>query len=503
MEADIIRDMAGRPVDCSSQVWRLNTPGGPLLLEWDKLGRLPEAIRDAARMYARSRIPLWAPPSVHGLFYMYKLLDKCPCFGGFEGVVTMRAFEELRQDRRAGSAELTRYRNWYQWAATFEHSGFDKRVARILQAITIGANPHGRAARKKDPDQGPLTDAERRELLNKTLDAADDDDGLPLDERVAMLLGMGLGANSGPLSLLQVQDYSTERSGGTSYHLLLVPRHKKGFAKERADFRPRQIEGEWATYLERLIAQNRAAADRLFAGCKPDNVAIPIFMRHRLRTDLSPAMGEYALHRTPSEFSQLLQRACDRVDARSRDGDPLNLNQRRFRSTLASNLIANGMSRRAVADALDHGSTISLKYYEFLNHRLVESLDARVGDAMKRVAGAFLGTLTEKSSEVARHRSPSSRKAFFDRERDGAQDLGNCGGTGKCDLPAPLACYTCAQFEPWIDAPHDRLLAQLEAERERRKTSKMHPRIVAVQDPTIEAVAEVVEKIKDKISEAP
>jgi hypothetical protein len=213
-------------------------------------------------------------------------------------------------------------------------------------------------------------------------------------------------------------------------------------------------------------------------------------------------MAEYALHRTPSEFSQLLQCACDRVDARSRDGDVLNLNQRRFRSTMASNLIASGMSKRAVADALDHVSTSTLKHYEFLHHRLVESLDARVGDAMKRVAGAFLGTLTEKSSEVTRQRPPSSRRQFYDREHDRGEDLGNCGSSGKCELPAPLACYTCRQFEPWIDAPHEQLLAQLQAERERKKSSKMHPRIVAIQDPTIEAVAEVVKKIKGRISEA-
>jgi hypothetical protein len=470
------------------------------VLEWDKLGRLPEAIRDAARIYARNRIPLWAPPSVHGLFNMYRRLAECPCFGEFDGVVTMRAFEELREDTRVGSAELTRYRNWYQWAATLGLSGFDKRVARILRAVTIGANPQGRTARKKDPNQGPLTDTERRELLDKTLSASDED--LDLDERVAILLGMGLGANSGPLSLLQVQDYSTERSGGTTYHLLMVPRHKKGFAKERTDFRPRQIDGQWATYLEQLIVQNRAAADHHFAGCKPEKVAIPIFMRDSVRTDLTPAMAEYALHRTPSEFSQLLQCACDRVDARSRDGDVLNLNQRRFRSTMASNLIASGMSKRAVADALDHVSTSTLKHYEFLHHRLVESLDARVGDAMKRVAGAFLGTLTEKSSEVTRQRPPSSRRQFYDREHDRGEDLGNCGSSGKCELPAPLACYTCRQFEPWIDAPHEQLLAQLQAERERKKSSKMHPRIVAIQDPTIEAVAEVVKKIKGRISEA-
>ena len=504
MPDDIVIDKAGRPVDCSTRVWRLNTPGDPIVLDWGRLRDLPEWIRDAARQYARDRIPRWAPPSVGGLFYMYQLLAECAYFeDGFDGTLGMRAFEELRQDDRAESAVLTRYRNWYAWATIFGLPGFDRTVAEQLKKVRIGANPRQRRARKKEPDLGPLTDEERQELLNKTLDASDDD--LPLDERVAILLGMGLGPNAGPLSLLQVQDYSTESSGGTTYHVLMVPRHKKGFDKERTDFRPRQIEARWVHYLKRLITQNRAAADDLYRRStgrpRPDNVAIPIFMRKRIRTDLQPAMAEYRLHLTPLEFTFLLKRASDRLDARSRDDKPLHLNQRRLRSTFATNLIANGMSRQQVATALDQNSTSSLKYYEFLNHGLIESLDARVGDTMKRVTGAFLGTLTERPSEVLGHRLPSTR-SFFDREQARSEDLGNCGSSGKCALVVPYACYTCRLFEPWTDAPHERLLARLQADREQRKTSGMHPRIVAIQDRTIEALADVIAKIETRNSEA-
>jgi hypothetical protein len=499
MKPDIVKDTAGRDVDCSTQVWQLNTPGAPIVLDWGKLARLPAPVRDAARLYARFRIPLWAPPSLGGLFYMYRLLAQCPCFEtAFDGSVTMRAFEELRADRRAGGPELTRYRNWYKWAATLELSGFDRDVSRLLDAVSIGANPQGRPARKKNPEEGPLTDGERQDLFNKTLDASDN--RLPLVERVAILLAMGLGANSGPLSLLQIQDYAVQSSGGTTYHLLNVPRHKKGFSKERADFRLRQIDSTWAPYLERLIEQNRKAAENLYRRStgrpRPKSVAIPIFMRRTLRRDLKPTMAEYYFHLTPLEFTRLLKTASDRLGAQSRDGGELHLNARRLRSTFATNLIADGKSRRVVADALDHLSTRPTAHYEFGDYRLVASLDASVGDTIQVVAEAFLGTLTEKSSEAARDRNPSSRIPFFDRERDQPEDLGNCGCNNSCDLAAPLACYSCRDFEPWFDAPHQRLLAQLKGERDRRKTSAMHPRIVAVQDRTIQAVTEVVETIK-------
>jgi integrase len=499
MKADIVKDMAGRDVDCSTQIWRLNTPGSPIVLNWGKLARLPKPIRDAARGYVHSLIPEWAPPSIGGLFYMYRLLAKCPYFySQFDGTVSFRAFEELRADERAGGPELTRYRNWYEWAATMELAGFDRNVSNLLSTVTIGANPQGRPARKKDPKQGPLTDWERRDLLHKTLEASDDE--LPLIQRVAILLSMGLGSNSGPLSLLQIQDYEVKSSGGTTYHLLRVPRHKKGFSKERAEFRTRQIDSAWAPYVEQLIEQNRSAADKIYKRAtgrpRPDNVTIPIFMRNQLRRDLTPAMAEYALHLTPLEYTLLLRRASERLEVRARDGGPLHLNARRLRSTFATNLIADGKSRQVVADALDHSSTRSIAHYEFEDFRLVASLDASVGDAMQVIVGAFLGTLTEKSSEAARDRLPSSRIHFFDQQQDQAEDLGNCGSNKSCDLIAPFACYGCRDFEPWIGAPHQRLLEDLKNERDRRQASAMHPRIVAVQDRLIQAVSEVVETIE-------
>ncbi|TFW55932.1 site-specific integrase [Bradyrhizobium sp. MOS001] len=498
INSDIVHDMAGRPVDCSGPVWRMNTPGAPIELDWSTIAALPTSILEAAQMYVRHKIPLWAPPTIGGLFYMYKLLSECRSFGQDGGALTCATFEELRADGRAGGPELTRYRAWYDWAATLELPGFDRSVSGALNLVRIGTNPQDRPSRKKDPELGPLSDIERYELFEKALDASDED--LPLMERVAVLLGTALGANAGPMSLLQVQDYSVRSSGTTAYHLLEVPRHKKGFEQERTDFRTRPIERRWAPYLEQLITRNRARADEIYLVAtgrpKPEHVAIPVFMREQPRTDLEPAMVQYSLHITGNDFSALLRRAADRLKVNSRHGGPLRLNARRLRSTYATNLIADGKSRQVVADALDHSSTKYVASYEFADHRVVDSLDARIGNIMEEVAGGFLGALTEASSEASRGRTPSSRIGFVDRVEDGAKDLGNCGSGETCELAAPLACYTCRNFEPWIEAPHRRLLEQLTAERARRSEAHMHPRIIAVQDRAIRAVAEVVEKIE-------
>ncbi|GAA0023115.1 hypothetical protein JOE51_004149 [Bradyrhizobium japonicum] len=497
MPEDVIFDKAGRPVDCSGDVWQLNHAGESIALDWTRLADLPEPVRNAALLYVRERMADWAPQTVQGVFYVYTLLANCRFFAtGYAGTVAFRAFDELRADKRAGSPELTRFRRWYRWAAILELPAFDKAVWRQLETVTIGANPQGRPSRKKDPERGPLTDGERQALLNMALD---EKAKLPLSERVAILLGMGLGANSGQYALLQVQDYFTESAGATTYHFVMMPRQKKGHERERLAFRQRAVEPEWAQPLRRLINRNRRIADRVYRRStgkkRPDHVAIPIFMRGSVRTDLTPAMAEYGLHLTPSEFTGLLKRACRHLKVKSRSGQPLKINQRRLRSTFTTNLIMDGRSAQQVADALDHSSIHTLKHYEFGDHGVVPSLDKRLGEEMKRIAGAFLGTLTERASEAARERQASSRRSYFDREHGCGADLGNCGNSCQCDLPAPVACYTCELFEPWIDAPHERLLTQLKSERDQRKKSGLHPRIVAVQDRAIAALEDLIAKI--------
>lgn len=69
--------------------------------------------------------------------------------------------------------------------------------------------------------------------------------------------------------------------------------------------------------------------------------------------------------------------------------------------------------------------------------------------------------------------------------------LASCGSHGYCGLLKPIACYTCANFEPWLDGPHEAVLEFLIGERD-RLSSRGDMRIAAINDRTILAVAEVV-----------
>jgi len=79
--------------------------------------------------------------------------------------------------------------------------------------------------------------------------------------------------------------------------------------------------------------------------------------------------------------------------------------------------------------------------------------------------------------------------------------MGNCGSGGPCGFMAPIACYTCKNFQAWVDGPHEAVLDYLLVERE-RLTAVADARIAAVNDRTILAVAEVVELTREKRGEA-
>jgi hypothetical protein len=77
--------------------------------------------------------------------------------------------------------------------------------------------------------------------------------------------------------------------------------------------------------------------------------------------------------------------------------------------------------------------------------------------------------------------------------------MGNCGKYSFCGFNAPIACYTCRNFQPWLDGPHEAVYEYLVNERERlMKTDKQIARIL---DRTILAVVEVIRRCDELLGE--
>ena len=106
------------------------------------------------------------------------------------------------------------------------------------------------------------------------------------------------------------------------------------------------------------------------------------------------------------------------------------------------------------------------------------------------MAQAFAGVIINDESQAKRIGDPSSR-VCDPRFSPSMKPMGNCGKHGFCGFLAPIACYTCMNFQPWLDGPHEAVLDYLIGERD-RLAAQTDLRIASVNDRTILAVAEVV-----------
>jgi len=121
-----------------------------------------------------------------------------------------------------------------------------------------------------------------------------------------------------------------------------------------------------------------------------------------------------------------------------------------------------------------------------LFHRL-QNIDRTMGPLLAPLARAFKGHVIEDEKHSTHKGTPGSRIIDFRVSKD---PLGSCAGKGSnCAFNKPVACYACFRFEPWLDAPHEKVLVRLESERENWSTDD---RMAAVNDEPIRAVKEVI-----------
>jgi hypothetical protein len=59
---------------------------------------------------------------------------------------------------------------------------------------------------------------------------------------------------------------------------------------------------------------------------------------------------------------------------------------------------------------------------------------------------------------------------------------------------APIACYTCAYFQPWLDGPHEEVLDGLIGQRDRVAALTGDLKVASTNDRLILAVSDVIHR---------
>ena len=381
---------------------------------------------------------------------------------------------------------------WYRQG----HQGIKEEFIRTLQSWVLKGNESGRAVLQMDSQKGPLTDIEMQGVLDGVITCYSKR-RLRLVTVALILTLLYTGRRSIQIVTLKIKDIqATKRNGITGYEINF-PRAKQWRALWRSTFKAYAIDEDLWLILQLQVADTVKNLQLL--------VEFPLSNALIQELPLFADFTSISSRTTEKELLDLLQfdyvhasvNICNTALARfsethqvfsERTGEPLNLTSRRFRSTLGTNLARQGYGISVVAEALDHSDLQNAGCYIKSLSDIVERIDKAVAQQLAPFAQAFQGALVKSEQEAIRGKDRSSRIS------NGQVNVGTCGSYGFCGALAPVACYTCTHFQPWVDGPHEQVLNELLASSDRVWGVTQDFKVASANDRLILAVTEVVRR---------
>lgn len=402
-------------------------------------------------------------------------------------------------------ASLSSKHSWYlsslsgflkKWHALDIPGVADDAIA-LLKQLRLKGNRKGEAVLTMDVLDGPFSDIEV-EAIHDSIDIAYKDGVIGLDDYLLVWLFLALGPRPIQYASLKVCDIGMiQAKDGAAIYSLNLPRAKQREQLSRSSFSQRVLIPQIG---EKLI-KHAAEVQTQFSGILADLATAPMFPAKRSRKN-EPKGFEY--HRTAHVLGTDLKNALNKLNIVSeRTGEQLHITATRFRRTLGTRAGMEGHGELVIAELLDHSDTQNVGVYLQATPEIVERIDRAMALHLAPLAQAFAGVIIKTESEARRKADPASR-ICDPRFEPTMKPMGNCGQHGFCGEFAPISCYTCHSFQPWLDGPHVAVLDYLISERERLMVTS-DSRIASINDRTILAVAEVVsrcEEIKSGVSEA-
>lgn len=375
--------------------------------------------------------------------------------------------------------------------------GVSTEVVDLLQGWRIQGNEKGAAVASGCPDSGPYTDLEMAALLDWA-NLAITRRNISLED-YAYLLALAMTARRPvQLAALRGRDLIRDSTRGVETFRLRIPRAKQRGIKFRGAFRTLAVIEDLYLVLQQLHQRSVALASEIVEQAIEPELAgeLPVFInRGRLMQVRSVhemkelLMGDAPdqLHASTSSLSLALQRCARASTARSeRTGEFIRLSATRFRHTRGTKLRREGFGAFVIAELLDHSDVQNVSIYTKNTAQEAVLINELVGAQLAPFAQACLGKLVASEREAIRGGDPRSRVG---NERQNA--VGTCGNYGFC-ASGYRACYTCSHFQPWIDGPHQEVLADLYAEKDRTRAAGCADTVVNANDQLILAVEHCV-----------
>lgn len=483
----VVRTRSGAVFDPHNSVWAYRESTSNVSLDFSLFRAdavLVIAVKHTLVWYAENK----SPDHVRNIWnYFSRFLKFCASTGGEVTEITPELILNFRASLREGDSFILGtlsgfFKKWH----SLNLPGVSDETVALLKQLRIKGNKKGEAVLTMDPENGPYSDIEFASI-HDALDASYEAGATDLGDYILVWLFMALGQRPIQYAALKVGDFvvGTGKDGATAY-TLRVPRAKQRGVLSRGAFKDRvlipQIGEKLLQYRERLKADFRSVLI--------DAEQAPFFPAKNSRKN-EPQGFEY--HSTAKSLADTLERVVRRLSVTSeRTGKSIHITATRFRRTLGTRAAVEGHGELVIAELLDHSDTQNAGVYVQAVPAIVERIDRAMALHLAPLAQAFAGVIIEDESQALRAGDKSSR--ICDPRYDASmKPMGNCGKHGFCGLLAPIACYTCRSFQPWLDGPHEAVLEHLIGERERLLAGS-DVRIASINDRTILAVAEVARR---------
>lgn len=494
------RSRAGYWFDVEAPIWNLDKNNDLYISKIDQ--HLPEESRYgflATMTHYATTMSAAHTRNIAENFHVF-LRDTKPAHIDTASLINWRSTLKREHEWKLGTIRGFLYK-WHDLG----YSGIDKDVIDLLQSWTLQGNIKGDAVKRLDPNEGPLTDNELT-AFNDGVVRAFEKNQVTLDELAICLLISHTGRRPKQIAHTKVCDLDGTKKNkkDESMYLIHIPRAKQRGEVFRDSFKSFAMSLELWTVLsaqkrnsiasvERVLGYELQEADREALPLLPDLTA---FETVQSVVELRTLLATDHMHLSSAKITEALKKAVTTSRIVSeRTGQLLDVVATRFRYTKGTRAAREGFGLMVIAELLDHTDIQNVEVYTKNVPEHAQALNKAMALQLAPYAQAFQGVLVDREADAKRGGDLSSRIKFK------GQSMATCGQYGFCGANAPIPCYTCNHFQPWLDGPHEEVLADLLAERDRVQQITDDAVMASVNDRTILAVVNVIQRCEARRSE--
>jgi integrase len=453
-------------IDISGEVW----PVEQRRLDWRDVATMHPLLLHLFKLFFIKLMEKQTADTVHKYFRrMVQVCSESLIFDDWEKVDHEALAVALETAVRSALMRLsdetvkqvrTTFVNFYNYLEEIDIPFYSSEFHAYLSEMYFSrAIPH-KGVMTLDPDKGPLSRADEY-MVVASLELGDGD----LRDVAIVSLLHAWGLRPRQISLLNQNDLIVS---GTEDFTLRVPRIKQHTGIQGDEFKLRKLTPKLGRLLKEYLDRQPTAP------VVTRREEVPMFFALSADgTERISRLTTKAIAQIPREFAEthhIISPGTRKI---------VTLSPRRLRETFGTRCAEMpGMTKVLLAEMLDHSSTRSLEVYfdfrESIAHEMGALIAKRSGTGTLRdLTEAFMGGGVSKGAparteypvrfirNASEAKSPTPEAArllppeLVQPKLDDIPSLGYCGGQFRCGIAPLITCYSCSDFEPWIEADHD------------------------------------------------